>query len=66
MILVALGTLYAAISLYGSIPKGFFPQEDNGLLMASSVGPDDAGFEAMTVWQKQLAAIVTKDKDARH
>ncbi len=63
MILIALGTLYGAISLYGSIPKGFFPQEDNGLLTASSVGPDDATFANMTIWQKQLADIVAKDKD---
>ncbi len=63
MIAVALGTLYWAVSLYGSIPKGFFPQEDNGLLTASSVGPDDASFDNMVVWQKQLGEIVAKDKD---
>ena len=63
MILVALGTLYWAVSLYGSIPKGFFPQEDNGLVTASSVGPDDATFANMVKWQTQLADIVAKDKD---
>ncbi len=63
MILVAVGTLFLAGSLYNTIPKGFFPQEDNGLLTASSVGPDDASFANMVTWQTQLADIVAKDKD---
>ena len=63
MIAITLGTLYAAVTMYGSIPKGFFPQEDNGLLNASVSGPDDAGFEAMVRWQTQLSDIVSKDKD---
>ena len=63
MILVAIATLAAALWMYTVIPKGFFPQEDNGLLTAQTVGPDDAAFDAMVGWQKQLEAIVAKDKD---
>ena len=63
LIVVALTFLSAwyAMSMYASIPKGFFPIEDTGLLRAATEGPSDTSFEAMAQRQQQLIEIVRKD-----
>jgi HAE1 family hydrophobic/amphiphilic exporter-1 len=63
MLAVTLGTFVLTIVLFQAIPKGFFPQEDIGLLSASTVGPDDASFTAMVERQARLADIVSRDPD---
>jgi len=65
MLLAALATFGVAFYFYSTIPKGFFPQEDIGILTASTVGPDDGTFADMTVAQKQIADIVAKDPDIK-
>jgi multidrug efflux pump subunit AcrB len=49
------------IILYGVVPKGFFPQQDTGLLVAVSEGSQDISYQAMEAKQKQMAAIVLSD-----
>ena len=63
MLLVTLATFAITAVLFRDIPKGFFPTEDNGLISASTVGPDDASFDAMVARQKALAEIVRADPD---
>jgi HAE1 family hydrophobic/amphiphilic exporter-1 len=63
MLLVTLGTFAITFMLYRDIPKGFFPTEDNGLITASTLGPDDASFDAMVTRQKALAEVVKRDPD---
>lgn len=63
MLVVLLATVAWTVHLYGAIPKGFFPQEDTGLLSGSTQGPDDISFAAMSERQKQIAAIVAADPD---
>ncbi len=63
MLALTLLTFVATGVMFQSIPKGFFPQEDTGLLTGATVGPDDASFEAMVARQGQLAAIVARDPD---
>lgn len=63
MVLVTLATFGLTVYLYREIPKGFFPLEDNGLLTASTVGPDDAAFGAMVARQQALAEVVRADPD---
>ncbi len=41
-----------------SIPKGFFPVEDTGLLSVGTEGPQDASFDDMTVRQARVAEII--------
>ena len=36
-----------------AIPKGFFPTEDIGQITGSTVGPDDASFDAMVARQRR-------------
>ncbi|MDB5559394.1 MAG: efflux transporter permease subunit [Enterovirga sp.] len=63
MLVVTLATFAVTALLFRDIPKGFFPTEDNGLISASTVGPDDASFDAMVARQKALADIVRADPD---
>ncbi len=63
MLAVTLATFVVTVLLFRDIPKGFFPTEDNGLLVASTVGPDDASFDAMVARQKALADVVRADPD---
>ncbi|MDB5511177.1 MAG: efflux transporter permease subunit [Enterovirga sp.] len=63
MLLATLATFVITALLFRDIPKGFFPTEDNGLLVASTVGPDDASFDAMVARQKALAEVVRADPD---
>jgi len=44
---VALGTLALSIYLFAVIPKGFFPQQDNGRLMGALIADQDTSFQAM-------------------
>ena len=43
------------------IPKGFFPQQDNGLITATSEASQDISFEAMKSRQEALVKIVLED-----
>jgi multidrug efflux pump len=61
VLLIAVGTLVLNIYLYIIVPKGFFPQEDTGRISGSARASQDISFDAMTVKQSQLAAIVQKD-----
>ncbi|MBV9834930.1 MAG: efflux RND transporter permease subunit [Alphaproteobacteria bacterium] len=63
ILLITAGTFVLTVILFQAIPKGFFPQEDNGLLNASTVGPDDASFSAMVERQARLAEIISADPD---
>jgi hydrophobic/amphiphilic exporter-1 (mainly G- bacteria), HAE1 family len=61
MLLVTLATLAGTVALYIVVPKGFFPQEDTGFLSGVTEAATDTSFEAMTVRQKELADILSKD-----
>jgi multidrug efflux pump len=47
VLMVALGTLVLSIYLYGAVPKGFFPQQDNGRLMGALIADQDTSFQAI-------------------
>ena len=63
MLVVTVLTFVITAMLFQSIPKGFFPSEDNSMLVASTLGPDDASFDAMVSRQSALADIVREDTD---
>ena len=60
---VTLGTFVLTGVLFQAIPKGFFPNEDIGQLRGSTVGPDDASFDAMVARQTVLAEVIKRDPD---
>jgi hydrophobe/amphiphile efflux-1 (HAE1) family protein len=61
MLLVALLTMVTTVWLYTKIPKGFFPQQDTGVIMGSTEGAQDISFEAMAKLQNEVAGIVLDD-----
>ena len=60
---ITLGTFVLTAVLFQAIPKGFFPIEDIGQISASTIGPDDASFDAMVARQSALAEILKRDPD---
>ena len=54
-------SVYASLQLYISVPKGFFPTEDTGLIRGATEGPADTSFEAMSQRQQLLQEIVKND-----
>ena len=54
-------TLALSVYLFMIIPKGFFPQQDNGLITAASEASQDISFSAMKQRQEELGKIVQAD-----
>ncbi|MEJ1974990.1 MAG: multidrug efflux RND transporter permease subunit [Acetobacteraceae bacterium] len=47
--------------LYISIPKGFFPTQDTGIIIGITDAAQDISFDAMSKLQQQIDAVVRKD-----
>ncbi len=60
-LLIFFGTVALSALLFILIPKGFFPQQDNGFLTAVSEMPQDISFSEMERRQEELNAIVQAD-----
>ena len=60
-LLVALLTMAATVWLYIVVPKGFFPQQDTGMIMGATEASQDISFAAMSELQQKVAAIVLAD-----
>jgi len=54
-------TVALSVYLFTIIPKGFFPQQDNGLVTGVSEMPQDISFAEMKRRQEQLSEIVQAD-----
>jgi len=60
---VAIGTLVVTALLYVVIPKGFFPDQDTGLIQGVSEATQSISYAAMADRQQALAAAILKDPD---
>ncbi|QDT53759.1 Multidrug resistance protein MdtC [Caulifigura coniformis] len=60
---VMVGTVALTVYLYAIVPKGFFPQQDTGRIMASVMADQSISFNAMTTLVQQYAAVVAADPD---
>src|SRR5207244_145637 len=58
---VFLATVVLTGYLFVSIPKGFFPQQDTGLITGVSEAGQDVSFAEMMRRQEALGAIIGKD-----
>ncbi|ACB94810.1 multidrug efflux RND transporter permease subunit [Beijerinckia indica] len=58
---IFLATLVATFYLFIIIPKGFFPQQDTGIIIATSETSQDVSFAEMIRRESRLAEIVMKD-----
>jgi multidrug efflux pump len=52
--------------LIAIIPKGFFPQQDTGVLMGGVQGPQDASFPVMDNSVRQLVSVIKADPTVAH
>jgi HAE1 family hydrophobic/amphiphilic exporter-1 len=60
-LMVFFGTVALSGYLFVVIPKGFFPQQDTGLITGITEGGQDISFKEMTRIQTQIGAIIQKD-----
>jgi HAE1 family hydrophobic/amphiphilic exporter-1 len=62
-LIVFLLTVATTVLLYIVIPKGFFPQQDTGIIVGLTDAPQDISFEEMVRRDHQLLDIVGRDPD---
>ncbi len=62
-LIIFFATLGLSVYLFVIIPKGFFPQQDNGLITATSEANQDISFVDMKRHQEELGKIVMADPD---
>ena len=60
-LMVMFGTIALTGYLYVIIPKGFFPQQDTGLILGLSEAAQDISFQAMAERQQALINAVMQD-----
>jgi hydrophobic/amphiphilic exporter-1 (mainly G- bacteria), HAE1 family len=65
-LLAFLATLVLSVYLFVIIPKGFFPQQDTGLITGVSEAAQDISFAAMRQYQRALGDVVLKDPAVDH
>jgi multidrug efflux pump len=61
MLIVTAVTIGLTVWLYTIVPKGFFPQQDTGLIMGITEAAQDISFDAMVLKQNQVTEIVKND-----
>ena len=62
MLAVTFGTIVGTVWLYIVIPKGFFPAEDTGFILAITEAQSDISFDAMVERQRRMR----RDRAGRH
>ena len=51
--------------MFYAMPKGFFPQEDTGLIFGFTQADQDISFDGMASRQEAVAAVIAKDPDVQ-
>jgi multidrug efflux pump len=62
-LLVTAATFVLTVYLYIIVPKGFFPVQDTGVLLAITEAPQTISFSAMAEAQKSVARTILEDPD---
>jgi len=65
-LMVTLGTLALTVFLAFVVPKGFFPQEDTGLIVGITEASPDVSFPRMMALQQALTDDILKDPDVEN
>jgi len=60
-LLVLIGTIALNVRLFIKVPKGFFPQQDNGRLSGQILADQDTSFQAMNKILLQFVNVVAAD-----
>ncbi|HEY1811984.1 MAG TPA: efflux RND transporter permease subunit [Kofleriaceae bacterium] len=64
--IITIATVVLTVELYRLVPFGLLPQQDTGMLVASSRGPQDISFAAMKQRQEELIKVLEEDPDVEH
>ena len=64
--LVFVGSIFATVFMFQTLPKGFFPTEDIGQLQIGTQGRQDISYATMKGLQEQLAAKVQANPAVAH
>jgi HAE1 family hydrophobic/amphiphilic exporter-1 len=59
---VTFATIIGTVWLYVAVPKGFFPLEDTGYMLAITEAQSDISFGAMVERQRKMAEIIRNDE----
>jgi multidrug efflux pump len=65
-LIVTIATLGITIVLGIAIPKGFFPQQDTGMILGVSEASPDVSFPKMMALQRALADVILADPDVEN
>jgi hydrophobe/amphiphile efflux-1 (HAE1) family protein len=58
-------TMAATVYLYVAIPKGFFPQQDNGIVAGTVESAQDVSYASMVERVHEIAKVVIADRDVQ-
>jgi multidrug efflux pump len=61
MLVVTLLTVALTVHMFRTVPKGYFPQDDTGLLIGFTEASPDVSFPAMAALQERVAEVVRAD-----
>ncbi|PZW46806.1 multidrug efflux pump [Humitalea rosea] len=61
MLLMTFALVGLTVWLYTVVPKGFFPEQDSGLLQGAAMAQPDTSFQQMTVYQERVMAVIRAD-----
>ena len=58
MLLLTFGTVFATVTTFGAVKKGFMPTEDTSIILVRTEAQPDISFQAMLERQRKLADAV--------
>jgi multidrug efflux pump len=61
MLIVFVATIALTVGLYIKTPKGYFPQDDTGLIFSGTIASPDISFDAMKALQLKAMEVVLAD-----
>ena len=61
MLIVFVATIVLTVGLYIKTPKGYFPQDDTGLIFGGTIASPDISFDAMKALQLKAMDVVLAD-----
>ncbi len=65
-LLATIATLLLTLFVAWLVPKGFFPQQDTGLIVGVTGAAPDVSFPRMMDLEQEIADVVRKDPDVEH
>ena len=66
VVIVLVLTIALNVVLVIHVPKGFFPQQDTGVITGAVLGPQDASFASMNDSVKRLVDVINQDPAVAH